>query len=88
MQTTIKQQRSSSPSKSSATIPSQLQSKQESKEKQHVFKKRDRTTSLMALQTLAKKIAIYKQKYGDIEIRHSSILTPAESHKVQTQRKK
>ncbi|CAF1224760.1 unnamed protein product [Rotaria sordida] len=85
---TIRQQRSSSPPKSSITIPSRLQSKQEPKNKQHVFEKRDRTTSLMALQILAKKIAIYKAKYGNIETRHSSLLTLVKSHKVPTQRKK
>ncbi|CAF0992732.1 unnamed protein product [Rotaria magnacalcarata] len=56
-------------------------SKQESTTKKHNLPKRDRTASLLALQALAKKIAAYKEKYGDIETRHSSIVKPARIQK-------
>ncbi|CAF3743223.1 unnamed protein product [Adineta steineri] len=56
---------------------SRPQSKQKSKRKQDIFEKRDRTTSLMALQALAAKIAMYKKKYGNIETRNSSIIVPS-----------
>ncbi|CAF0877614.1 unnamed protein product [Adineta steineri] len=52
-------------------------SRPQSKRKQYILEKRDRTTSLMALQALAAKIAMYKKKYGNIETRNSSIIVPS-----------
>ncbi|CAF3282113.1 unnamed protein product [Rotaria socialis] len=56
-------------------------SKHESTTKKHNLPKRDRTSSLLALQALAMKIAAYKEKYGDIETQQSSIVKPARIQK-------